>query len=165
MGEKTAAELMVAQLEYDVAEAKQVLMRELRPPAREDSKPIVEAIDNLMAKSVMRWWLGRIALASKSKLSAEEYRARSNARLNLVGEMVNRIKTRSGETSIESLQLQIVGLSCELQGVWGLLEYMAFTDQADRQEWLDHGVAEMHERVTGMAAKLVVTDGGKIHTA
>src|ERR1700690_2373567 len=157
---RTAGEILERQLDVDVAEAKQALIRELLAIDSEDvggPDTFANAIENLIGKVVSRWWMARLRRAEEAKpLDPTVLNARRNVRMNAIVAMLSRMKERSGAIDIDGIQLQQIGMAGELLGIWALLCHMGFSDETVRQDYLDHGVAMIANRAFEVSDKVVV---------
>jgi hypothetical protein len=156
MTERTAGEILLAQLEYDVLEAKRAVQED----------PSSEAIENLCTRVVQRWWLSRMVHEPEKPQDAQELQNRQRERAQSYALCAQIIKARSGPIDPESLQVSVLGLSAEINAIWAVLIDSALVTQNDRHNYMDGSAAELYGRVQGMASKIVMpgSNGSKLAT-
>jgi len=163
MTERTAGEILLAQLEYDCQEAKEAVIRAIESGSVSDQ---AEAFENLSMRTVQRWWLSRMVKEPEKPLDAAELRQRQQDRASSYALCAQIIKARSGPIDPESLQVSVLGLSAEINAIWAVLIDSALVTQNDRHNYMDGSATELYGRVQGMAAKIVMpgSNGSKLAT-
>lgn len=147
MAEKTAGEILLAQLELDVQEVKAALLR--------DSCD-VDAMEQLVARVVMRWWIGRMVKAPSIQIPAEEQKTRGMARAQAYAATLQIIKARSGPISTDALQMSVLGLTAQVDALWTLLMEAALVTACARQDYMDGSTNDLFERAKAVAQQVLM---------
>jgi hypothetical protein len=144
----TAAEILAAQLEYEVAEAKLALFR--------DGQLDADVLEDMMERVVARWWLKKMpGKVPPQKATDRELTDRVANRMHHLGRCVMLMIDRSGPIEANALQVSVLGLSAELNALWGLLIELGLITQEGRQDYMDAGVANTVERVNKYSQAVV----------
>lgn len=160
MPEYSAEQIAAAQLNVDVADAKEALDVGLHGVRTHDT--VVDLIENLIGKVVMRWWFARIvknkAAVSKINPKALEERRKVRAMTTIASCQIINAKTNKGAPpDALSLQMAILDLTANNNAIWQALIDAAIITPDVKQDYLDGGVAELYGRVTDHAGKIDLT--------
>lgn len=148
MAEHSAIEILAAQLEHEVIEAKAAI---------EDlfGNGTSDALETLIDRCVKRWWLTRMLQKPKASLSNEEMTSRRDSRLKAFKLCTNTIVEKSGPIDPTSLQIGYLGMSAELNALWTLLIEAGLVTQDARHDYMDLATAELYQRVHANAQKIL----------
>jgi hypothetical protein len=157
MTERTAAEILVAQLTFEVEEAKRAVAHELYDlPAINGFDPAT--LETLIDRCVKRWWITRMASGPEKPMDPKQMAERRDQRMSALALCTRAIIERSGPVDPNALQVGFLGLSAELNALWSVLIDAALLTHASRQDYMDSAVAELYQRVHNDAQK-VLTPG------
>jgi hypothetical protein len=151
MPERSAAEILLAQLDYEVSIAKNELSKHIELPA-------VCAVADLAEKVCLRWWISRMANTDLTPQSEEQLSERTHSRAAALAMCVARIVERSGPIDTNSLQLALLGMSSDISALWGVLIESGMITQALRQEYLDASVQQTFAKVEDYSQKIVLAN-------
>ncbi len=144
MTEHTAAEILYAQLDHDVAEAKA------------DAESItnigltrceVNAIERLAELVCKRWWIGRMTAKHPPPVDVTSLHDRMNHRTNAIIQMTQNMIDKAGPIDPTALQMQLLGMSAEVNALWGCLIEAGLMTPQNRQDYMDAAVAMLYKRV------------------
>ena len=163
--ERSVEEIASAQLEYDVAEARQALEKLLGLAAHDK----VGAIESLIGRVVMRWWFARIVKnrenqASMSQESLESRRRVRAATLIAVGQAINSRAFRGEPPGNLDLQLAVLDVTAAQNAIWQALIDAAIISPQAKQDYLDGGVNELFGRVSAYAQRIDLINAGAAET-
>lgn len=148
MTERSAAEILLAQLNHEVAEAKADF-------ARLD-QPIADSLEVLIEKVCVRWWIGRMARREPEPQDAATRQARLDGRANMLHAAMRLIVERSGPISLDAVQINLLSTSAEIGALWNVLIECGIVTPAMRQDYLDEGVLQIFTKVEEHAQKLIL---------
>lgn len=157
MPEYSPEEIAEAQLAYDVAEAKQALDRSLHGTG--SGEGVVDHIESLIGKVVMRWWFARIVRnkksASKETASALEERRKQRAMTMIACCQIINAKSTQGKPP-DNLQLQLahMDLTAGQAAIWQALIDAAIIAPDVKQDYLDGAVASLYQRVVDFSQRI-----------
>lgn len=152
---KNAVDILLAQADHEVAEAKAALNGSL----------IADEIETLVEKVVTRWWLGRMAASAGEDVDPVEAQTSHGQRLQLFAGAQALIQARTGAPTVEALQIGLLSASAELNALWALLTESALVTPAHRQNLLNMGAQDLYERVQEHAKKVVLATGNSARRA
>jgi hypothetical protein len=157
MTERTAAQILVAQLTFEVEEAKRSVAHELSDlPAINGFDPAT--LETLIDRCVKRWWITRMASGPEKPLDQKALAERRDQRMAALALCTRAIIERSGPVDPNALQVGFLGLSAELNALWAVLIDAALLTHPLRQDYMDAAIAELYQRVHNDAQK-VLTPG------
>lgn len=169
MSEKSPEEIMAAQLDYDAAEAKQSAIAAFAGVALNPGRArrVVDALENLVGKLIMRWWFARIKKARELplRLSPVEIEARRRARAAVIMSCCAAINTKTkidptkGPSNLE-LQVGIVDLSAAMRAIWQAMIDAGIIDPNAKQDYLDAGVTEIWSQVESHGQSIAPAGAG-----
>ena len=146
MAELSAGEILLSQLEYEVREAKQGLSDRGADP---------DALENLCAKVVMRWWVGRMVKQPDLDTPPDVLMERQKNRAQVYAHCTDLIKARSGPIDVNTLQMAVLGLSSQLDAVWSILIESALVTKSGRQDYMDGSANDLLVRAQAIAQRIV----------
>lgn len=112
-----------------------------------------KAIETMIEAVVKRWWIGRML---KAKDNTEDMQERMQNRMNALAGATQAIIRHSGAVDPNAMQMSLLGLSAELNALWGaLIESGMFTPES-RQDYFDASVGDLCRRVNEQCQKIVV---------
>lgn len=153
MTEKSAAAILLAQIDYEVAEAKAAVFREFQAAGVPVVPSTVDALESLANTCIARWWVGRAGSdgAVKDPAAIQE---RMQTRSNVLARCVQLMIERSGPIDANALQMSTLGISADVNALWGALIEIGIFTPAIRQEYLDQAVANTYQRVVDHTQKI-----------
>jgi len=157
MTQLTAAEILCAHSEHEVAEAKLQLSRDFFTARCYDT------IIDLTEKVILRWWVKRMVPRDRPERDQAAMQERSIARANILTLCMSRIVERSGPIKPEALQVNVLGVSADVNALWGMLIEAGICTPQMRQDYLDASVMNTYQRVEDQAQKiqLAAASGGR----
>lgn len=168
MAEHTAEQIAAAQLNYDVAEAKQNLDRALHGTGAGSS--VVNAIETLIGKTVMRWWFARIC-KNKAALSQvdpkkleERRRVRATTLIAACGIINSKANGGQAPHNLD-LQMGLMDLIANNNAIWQALFDAGIIAPDAKQDYLDAGVTELYNRVSGYSGQIDLGKTDPVHLA
>lgn len=164
MPERTAQEIASAQLNYDVAEAKIALDRLLHGTSA--GSTVIDAIENLIGKVVMRWWFARIVKnkAAHLMVDAGEIEGRRRVRalkLASIQQIINGKAYKGQPPDATSLQMVALDQQVANTAIWQALIDAAIISPDGKQQYLDDALDELERRTVNYASQLDLP-GGRI---
>jgi len=151
---RSAGDILSAQLEHDVLEAKAALTQELGWPLE-----TVDAFENLIGKVVTRWWVER-ALRHHGELSLEDQLAeRRQGRLQIMAQTVSMIQARVGAMDPLTAQITTLSNQAETQALWRALMEAGLVTESIRQDYLDEAVLNLQQKAAAHASKIHLASG------
>ncbi len=168
MAEKSAEEIMAAQLDYDAAEAKLSVVRaiiniSLNP---ERARAIADAIEAFVGRLVMRWWFARIKRNRETVLREDqkqtEARRRARAAVYIACCQSINAKTGVGQNgpSTVELQMALLDLTASMRALWQVAADAGIVDPNAKQDYLDAGAAEIWNQVEQHGSTLAPARAG-----
>jgi hypothetical protein len=145
MAEKTAAELLYAQFDHDVATAKERLVGHYGGGVQ--ALAWVELMESMMESVIKRWWLKRMTSRHDLPVDVTELNDRMNHRTNAIVQMTQGIIEKSGPIEPTALQMQVLGMSAEVNALWGCLIEAGLMTPANRQDYMDAAIAMLYKRM------------------
>jgi hypothetical protein len=144
MTEHTAAEILYAQLDHDVAQAKWKVNDRLYngPPFQRADE--IESLCELVCK---RWWIGRMTAKHPPPVDVTSLHDRMNHRTNAIIQMTQNMIDKAGPIDPTALQMQLLGMSAEVNALWGCLIEAGLMTPQNRQDYMDAAVAMLYKRV------------------
>ena len=162
---KSTQDILLAQLEADVAEAKLACERELKGAEGTSEHKFVDAIHNLIGRTVVQWWLARSVKNMEDRGDASEYEERRKARIAAYAQLCGRITAMSGPMTMEVAQMTIMELQGQCQGMWRALKEAGIVTESVKQDFLDMGVIDLAARVEAASTKIMVPGNGSVARA
>jgi hypothetical protein len=147
MTERTAAEILLAQCEAEVAEAKDNV-QSLSP----------DSIETLIDKVVTRWWIKRIANRPPIHAPSADLAERQGNRIRMLAASTARIQDRSGPIKSEAIQINLLGAVADINALWGVLIELGLVTPEMRQDYLDESVSQTFMRIEDQAQKMILTE-------
>lgn len=157
MSEASAAEILLAQLDLDVAEAKQALLRAWSYSDDGAELASLDAFEQLAERVCVRWWVKRMANHRKP-IDAEAAAERGQRRAKVLAACVQGMIDHSGPIEINALQMSALALSSDINALWGCLIEAGMVTPELRQEYMDASVENTYQRVQDYAQKIVVAN-------
>lgn len=160
MTERTTPEILSAQLEFDVCEARAAVEQELgniTVPGLAGGR-FGESLERLIGTVVARWWFERARMAEKITSDAKDAEERRMARLQVLMNCLNIIVAKSGPPQMETQQISILSLQCENAALWGALVHAGIVTPSLKQDYIDGGVLDLLARVQQYSQKIMVAD-------
>jgi hypothetical protein len=152
MRESTAAELLFAQLTFEVEQAKMAFTEgNAWPPEW------VDMFQDLVEKIVKRWWIGKMVQRPNPVVDMQGLGERMIHRTNALVGLTQAIINRSGSVDPNSLQVSVLGMSAEINAVWGALIEAGLMTPANRQDYMDAAVSELYKRGMDECQKIIMT--------
>jgi hypothetical protein len=155
MPERSAAQILLAQLDYEVAQGKRELAAAL---GLDEAHPAVCAVENIAEKVCVRWWVSRMSRSDLAPQNEAQLEERTHSRAAALAMCVSRIVERSGPIDPNSLQLALLGMSSDISALWGVLIESGMLTQATRQEYLDAAVQNTFAKVEDYSQKIVLAN-------
>lgn len=174
MLERSAEEIAAAQLNHDVTEAKRALLELVNETLDLPDGVVsgaaadqVDAIENLIGKTVMRWWFARIVKnkAAHLQINNDELEARRRVRatkLIACCTTINGKATAGNPPDNLQLQMAIMDLTAAQSAIWQALIDAAIISPDGKQQYLDTACDELYARVVGYASRLDLTTQGPL---
>ena len=156
MAERSVEQIAAAQLNFDVAQAKETLRYQLETAG---STRLVDAIENLIGKVVIRWWFARIcknkaALTKLDQKAIEERRKVRGVALIAACATINE-KANGGKAPANlDLQMGMMNLMAENRALWQAMYDAGIIHPDAKQDYLDDGVSELYAQVDGYSGTL-----------
>ena len=116
MAELSAAEILHAQLTYEVEQAKANALNLAPFPTNQ-----MEAIENLAEAVCRRWWLSRMLKKHDGPTDVSDLRERMNKRMQALEGAVKAMITQTGGVDIGAMQVLVLSMSAEVNALWGAL--------------------------------------------
>ena len=145
MAELSAAEILHAQLNHEVAEAKATFDPELG-----------SAVENLAEAVCRRWWLSRMLKRHDAPADVSDLRERMNKRMQALEGAVKAMITQTGGVDIGAMQVLVLSMSAEVNALWGALIESGMMTPSNRQDYMDQAVENLCKRVNEQARKIMV---------
>jgi hypothetical protein len=156
MTEKTAAEILAAQYQYDLETAKAQVETALHQAAIED-EPLIDALEAMIFAAVKVYHTRRLARANAEVLDlTPELRERIGRRINALAECTQMLINKSGPPTVESLQMSIFNVTSELSALWALMMQSGLTTAVGRQDLIENGVYDLHNRIREEVQKIQI---------
>jgi hypothetical protein len=152
---KELASVLHANFNQQVQQAKE------RIGSFEDAR-LADALEHLCDAVVKRWWVGRVLDADTAYKGTENMQERMNHRMQCLVGATQAMVNHSGNVDPNSLQVSVLGLSAELNGLWGALIEAGILTPAARQDYMDAAVIELQARVKESCKKILIAAGSKI---
>lgn len=141
---KSAAEILHAQLDFEVAQAKECF------PGKAG-----ENVENLAEAVCRRWWLSRM-LKKPEAPAAEDIQARMGKRMEALEKAVVAMIRQAGGVDIGAMQVLVLSMSAEVNALWGALIESGMMTPSNRQDYMDQAVENLCKRVNEQASKIMV---------
>ena len=154
---KELAEVLHAQFTQQVLQAKE----RIDGLAAVQDVRVSDAIEELCDAAIKRWWIGRM-LEADFKGEIPDMQNRMQQRMQALVSATQAMVNHSGNVDPNSLQISVLGISAELNGLWGALIEAGILTPAARQDYMDASVIELHNRVKESCSKIVIASGSKI---
>src|SRR5580698_9755279 len=113
MAEKTAAQILHAQLDLEVGLAKSKVFEELVDCGIPPANSTVEAMECLAEAVCRRWWLSRM-VKTPEPLPEKDSRDRMGWRMSMLAQATQEIINHSGGIENNALQMTLLGVSAEV---------------------------------------------------
>lgn len=160
MTERTAAEIIFAQCEVDVAEAKAHVFKEFIESGLPVENSTLDALEDLANKVTRRWWIAKMVKRPNPPVDTNDLLERMTHRTNALVALTQAIINRSGMIDPNSLQVSILGMSADINAVWGALIEAGLMTPANRQDYMDAAVGELYRRGMDECQKIVIASSG-----
>lgn len=148
--EKSASEILVAQLDVEIAELK-------RSYLGTEFSTLADTLQTLIEKILTRWWVSRIN-KQPQPTSTKQMQERTANRMAVLRKCVDTIIERSGPIDLNALQMSALGMSAELNSLWGLLIELGLITPEGRQDYLDAGVENTYTRIMEYARQITLAN-------
>lgn len=146
MTARTAAEILAAQCEADVKTWRAKIW------APFFTLDFMDALETFVEKVVVRWWIKR--MVPRDTMPAENMMERQQYRGQILNMCMHRIEERSGPIALPALQINLLGVSTDVQALWGMLIEAGICTPAMRQDYLDSAVGHLYAKVEDHAQKI-----------
>ncbi|HXI41602.1 MAG TPA: hypothetical protein VNH83_16590 [Bryobacteraceae bacterium] len=155
MAELSAAEILHAQLNHEVATAKQDV--DLAQMEHTQLSPVIE---NLAEAVCRRWWLGRM-LKKPEAVDMTALQERMRQRGEALQKATMAMITQQGGVDVGALNIAVFSISAEVNALWGALIEAGMMTSRNRQDYMDAAVENLCQRVNEQAKKIVVAGSAR----
>jgi len=149
MAELSAAEILHAQLNHEVAQAK--------APFDPDLGLAVESLAEAVCR---RWWLGRM-LKKPEAVDMTALKERMRQRGEALQKATLAMITQQGGVDVGALNIAVFSISAEVNALWGALIEAGMMTPRNRQDYMDAAVDNLCQRVNEQAKKIVVAGSAR----
>ena len=157
MAEKTAAELLHAQLSHEATEAREAFLAHMHGVASDET--LGTALDTYVEKAIQKWWVGRSLGTAHHAKGAEE---RAGKRMQILAHMVNlSVSMAGGNIDLGQLMMGQMGNMAEMNALWGTLIEIGLVTPEIRQEYIDLCLNSMAHAMQEQSKKIVVAGGSR----
>lgn len=158
MSERTAAEILLAQLDHDVLLCKRDVLQQMELADFPARPALADALETLAEKACMRWWIGRMAGQDHAPRDPAANRERMEVRAKVLGMCVQRMVERSGPIDANALQMSVLGISADVNALWGALIEAGMVTPEMRQQYLDQSVTNTYQRIEDYSQKIILAN-------
>jgi hypothetical protein len=149
--ERSALQILAAQCEHEVEEAKKALGVAMVGPSLQ---AVVDALEQLDERVVRRWWIMRMAQKPPKAIPDAEW-ADHLKRRNALFALATDIQIKaSGPINLTSMQIGLFGVVSQLDAIWKLLMEAAIASPQTRMVALDDAAQSLYARVHDFASKI-----------